>query len=292
PCRARQPAHERLARRWLGALPHPDLRVRPLRPTGQQTDHRGAGHLRALAAPRGDTVAAHPAGGRGARRLRVELLVVGVPHGLRVAGALTPSPVRPRCPVVGGWRSPTARLLPRESAEHLYRQAHSRHAGRCVRSRQTTCGAAVSAIRGLFLVVVTALLLAGATVAAGYTSQPLTEMAQAEPLVDRKERVRLPQPQVSVPEVIDHELPDWLPVAALCAAALAAVVVLILVARVVRRRVAARRSNTAPATGRRHRMADEGQLLAAVDAGLADLSDTDSDPRRAVIACWLRLEEA
>lgn len=150
----------------------------------------------------------------------------------------------------------------------------------------------MSAIRGLFLVVVTALLLAGATVAAGYTSQPLTEMAQAEPLVDRKERVRLPQPQVSVPEVIDHELPDWLPLAALCAAVLAAVVVLILVARVVRRRVAARRSNTAPATGRRHRMADEGQLLAAVDAGLADLSDTDSDPRRAVIACWLRLEEA
>jgi hypothetical protein len=33
------------------------------------------------------------------------------------------------------------------------------------------------------------------------------------------------------------------------------------------------------------------EVVAAVDAGLSDLSDTDVDPRRAVIACWLRLEE-
>jgi hypothetical protein len=33
-------------------------------------------------------------------------------------------------------------------------------------------------------------------------------------------------------------------------------------------------------------------LVAALDAGLLDLSDTDRDPRRAVIACWLRLEQA
>jgi hypothetical protein len=33
-------------------------------------------------------------------------------------------------------------------------------------------------------------------------------------------------------------------------------------------------------------------VLAAVDAGLSGLADDDSDPRRAVIACWLRLEEA
>lgn len=34
------------------------------------------------------------------------------------------------------------------------------------------------------------------------------------------------------------------------------------------------------------------EVLAALDAGLADLSDTDGDPRRAVIACWVRLEQA
>jgi hypothetical protein len=33
------------------------------------------------------------------------------------------------------------------------------------------------------------------------------------------------------------------------------------------------------------------QVVAVVDAGLSDLSDTDLDPRRAVIACWVRLEQ-
>jgi hypothetical protein len=33
------------------------------------------------------------------------------------------------------------------------------------------------------------------------------------------------------------------------------------------------------------------QVVAAVDAGLSDLSDSDLDPRRAVIACWVRLEQ-
>jgi hypothetical protein len=37
---------------------------------------------------------------------------------------------------------------------------------------------------------------------------------------------------------------------------------------------------------------DEAEVLAAVDAGLTELSDTDVDPRRAVIACWVRLEGA
>lgn len=34
------------------------------------------------------------------------------------------------------------------------------------------------------------------------------------------------------------------------------------------------------------------EVLAAVDAGLADLDSDDRDPRRAVIACWVRLEQA
>ena len=34
------------------------------------------------------------------------------------------------------------------------------------------------------------------------------------------------------------------------------------------------------------------EVVAALDAGLVDLSDTDTDPRRAVIACWVRLEQA
>src|SRR5439155_22074507 len=34
------------------------------------------------------------------------------------------------------------------------------------------------------------------------------------------------------------------------------------------------------------------EVAAAVAAGIAALDDADTDPRRAVIACWLRLERA
>ena len=34
------------------------------------------------------------------------------------------------------------------------------------------------------------------------------------------------------------------------------------------------------------------EVVAALDAGLVDLSDSDADPRKAVIACWVRLEQA
>ncbi|GAB3945699.1 hypothetical protein GCM10027614_37920 [Micromonospora vulcania] len=33
-------------------------------------------------------------------------------------------------------------------------------------------------------------------------------------------------------------------------------------------------------------------MVAALDAGLLELDDRDTDPRVAVIACWVRLEEA
>jgi hypothetical protein len=52
--------------------------------------------------------------------------------------------------------------------------------------------------------------------------------------------------------------------------------------RVVRRR--RRPSGPAPRTAE--------DLVAALDAGLLELSDADLDPRRAVIACWVRLEQA
>jgi hypothetical protein len=33
-------------------------------------------------------------------------------------------------------------------------------------------------------------------------------------------------------------------------------------------------------------------VIAAVDQGLSELDDSDTDPRAAVIACWVRLEQA
>jgi len=91
-----------------------------------------------------------------------------------------------------------------------------------------------------------------------------------------------------------REMPGWL---APAAAVLCAVAVLVVVAVVVwtllrdglrriRRRPVRYADEPSPPTPN----ADE--VVAAVDAGLTDLSDTDGDPRRAVIACWLRLEQA
>jgi hypothetical protein len=55
------------------------------------------------------------------------------------------------------------------------------------------------------------------------------------------------------------------------------------------RRQARRAPRPAPAVPSQP-TADE--VVAALDAGLEELSDTDRDPRRAVIACWVRLEQA
>ena len=86
-------------------------------------------------------------------------------------------------------------------------------------------------------------------------------------------------------------LPDWAGRAALIAlAVLVAVVAGLVIRAVVRDRLRRRPGRRRVITEEAPRTAEE--LVAALDAGLLDLSDTDRDPRRAVIACWLRLEQA
>jgi ABC-type transporter Mla MlaB component len=90
-----------------------------------------------------------------------------------------------------------------------------------------------------------------------------------------------------------RELPDWLGTAALIVVGVVAVVVLgVAVYAIVRdqARRARRKGRRAPQRRAQPRTAEE--LVAALDAGLEELSDTDRDPRRAVIACWVRLEQA
>ncbi|MFI7647192.1 DUF4129 domain-containing protein [Micromonospora sp. NPDC049460] len=57
----------------------------------------------------------------------------------------------------------------------------------------------------------------------------------------------------------------------------------------------AMRRTTRALPRQRNRRTAEGTALevaAALDAGLVELDDADADPRAAVIACWVRLEEA
>ncbi|MGA3561643.1 DUF4129 domain-containing protein [Melissospora conviva] len=85
------------------------------------------------------------------------------------------------------------------------------------------------------------------------------------------------------------EMPGWVGTLLVVLGALAVAVSLGVLVRALMRDVARR-------AGRRAAPRPQGEttaeVVAALEAGLDELSDSDADPRRAVIGCWLRLEEA
>jgi hypothetical protein len=88
-------------------------------------------------------------------------------------------------------------------------------------------------------------------------------------------------------------LPDWVGTIALVLLCVVGLIVLGIVVFALMREQAKRRAKRKGKLTRKQtqpRTADE--LVAALDAGLEELSDADRDPRRAVIACWVRLEQA
>lgn len=88
-------------------------------------------------------------------------------------------------------------------------------------------------------------------------------------------------------------LPDWVGTVALVLLCVVGLIVLGIVLFALLREQAKRRAKRKGKLATRKnqpRTADE--LVAALDAGLEELSDADRDPRRAVIACWVRLEQA
>ncbi|HEV7964656.1 MAG TPA: DUF4129 domain-containing protein [Actinoplanes sp.] len=138
-----------------------------------------------------------------------------------------------------------------------------------------------------------AALLVGGVIAAALSSPEVTRV----PLPAE----RTPQPAGTADPVAPdghaavgvsvHESPAWVNqvVAGLCLA-FAVAVVGMLVWYMFRDRI---RMRSAPlvSTGQPAPAGTE-EVVAALDAGLDRLSDHDTDPRRAVIACWVRLEEA
>lgn len=117
---------------------------------------------------------------------------------------------------------------------------------------------------------------------------PVTE---APPLLPPSEPPRPEQSASARPT--GGELPGWVGTAALILVGVVALIVLGLVLWALLRNTLGRRG---PRKGRRDPARPEPRtaedLVAALDAGLQELSDTDRDPRRAVIACWVRLEQA
>ncbi|HEX5199422.1 DUF4129 domain-containing protein [Paractinoplanes rhizophilus] len=96
------------------------------------------------------------------------------------------------------------------------------------------------------------------------------------------------------PPEVARSLPDWLGTAALYLLLVVALVVVVVVVWAIVRDQARRRARKGRlgAAGRKPGTRTADEIAAALDAGLEELSDTDRDPRRAVIACWVRLEQA
>lgn len=160
----------------------------------------------------------------------------------------------------------------------------------------------LSPLRRWWPVAGVAALLALAALAAPRSALRPTPV---QPAAD--DRLRLPefQPEVAQPTAAppptaapdpatdSASLPDWLvaAVTGLLVVAVVAVIGLLVVAllRTNARRAVPRRSISG---GARVPPDATEAAVAAVDAGLTELSDQDADPRRAVIGCWVRLEQA
>lgn len=128
-------------------------------------------------------------------------------------------------------------------------------------------------------------LLAAVAVAASLSAPQIRSVPSGTPSVPYAPAT------VSPPETVQHGQapPGWLTIllSALCIA-----VVVVAVGLALRERLTARRRRVEVEADEPAAPEHREAVLAAVDAGLSGLEDDDADPRQAVIACWVRLEEA
>ncbi|MGW0433004.1 DUF4129 domain-containing protein [Micromonospora sp. NPDC003197] len=153
-------------------------------------------------------------------------------------------------------------------------------------------------LRRLWPVVAVVLLLGLASVAASHSSLEFTRLETSSDelpeLPDYLPPTVTPPPgPARVAAAEQSELPGWITVVAVVAGvAVLAVVVGLLLRGVVRDLRRRRDIWRAGSDGRRSSARTTRDVVDALDAGLVELSDDDVDPRRAVIACWVRLEQA
>ncbi|MBM0225715.1 MULTISPECIES: DUF4129 domain-containing protein [Micromonospora] len=143
-------------------------------------------------------------------------------------------------------------------------------------------------------------LLAVAALAAGHSSIGASRIPPAAdniPYVPDYPSAE-PAPSIAVEprdgaEATQAQIPDWIVTAAMVVLGLAALLAIGYVGWTLVRGALRRTTRAIPA--QRARRTAEGtarEVVAALDAGLVELDDRATDPRTAVIACWVRLEEA
>ncbi|MFE9203726.1 DUF4129 domain-containing protein [Micromonospora sp. NPDC007230] len=144
------------------------------------------------------------------------------------------------------------------------------------------------------------LLLAVAALAAGHSAIGASRIPPAVDNIPYVPDYPTAEPAPSIPveprdagEATSVEIPQWIITAFLVVLGIAALVVAGYVVWTLIRG-ALRRTTRAIPTQRARRTADgtAREVVAALDAGLVELDDRSTDPRTAVIACWVRLEEA
>lgn len=93
------------------------------------------------------------------------------------------------------------------------------------------------------------------------------------------------------PDPSQVKLPGWLLGAVQVLCVLVSVGLVVLVLWMMLRNRLGTRERSLPGT-KEPETAARQDVIAALDRGLSELDDSDTDPRRAVIACWVRLEQA
>jgi hypothetical protein len=143
---------------------------------------------------------------------------------------------------------------------------------------------------GVVLVVLAAAWLASVLSSTEVTQLPLPHAsARPEPSISLRSREPLPG------GFVGGGFPLWILVVL---GVLFGIVVLVIIGAIVWALLGSVRLSkkerllVEPAARKLQQPAGHDEVLAALDAGLVELSDTDVDPRRAVIACWVRLEHA
>ncbi|MEU1604719.1 DUF4129 domain-containing protein [Micromonospora matsumotoense] len=155
-------------------------------------------------------------------------------------------------------------------------------------------------LRRWWPVALVALLLLAAALAAGHSSIGASRIPPAADNIPYVPDYPSAEPAASIPieprtdaEQTRASVPQWIATAAIGLLGLAILVAVGYLAWTLLRGALRRTTRSVPAA--RARRTAEGtarEVVAALDAGLEELDDADTDPRTAVIACWVRLEEA
>ncbi|MGC4786627.1 DUF4129 domain-containing protein [Micromonospora sp. DT178] len=158
----------------------------------------------------------------------------------------------------------------------------------------------LSVLRRWWPVVAVVLLLAVAAFSSAHSSIGASRIPPAADNIPYVPEYPSAEPVESIPveprdagQATQASIPQWIATVAIVLLGLAILVVFGYLAWTLVRGAIRRTTRALPA--QRSRRTPEGtarEVAAALDAGLEELDDRDTDPRTAVIACWVRLEQA